>query len=109
MTRDQRPGQRGDERVATHVERIGLQRRQAVALGVLRAGVDNHGFDRAAVERTLPDDLEVLTALADVRGDRHDLRLRLLRAPPPAAPPPIPAFVPPASQPIATDVSSPPE
>ena len=38
---DQRAGQRRDQRVAVHVERVGLQRRQAVLLGELVARVDH--------------------------------------------------------------------
>ena len=38
---DHRPGQRGHERVATLVERVGRQRRRAVLGGVLLLGVDD--------------------------------------------------------------------
>ena len=50
---DERPGQRRHQRVAVHVERVGLQRRQAVLVGELVAGVDDLGLDGAAVEGAL--------------------------------------------------------
>ena len=89
---DQRPGQRADQRVAVHVERVGPQRGQAEVLGELVLGVDHDGLDRATVQSALADDLHVLPALADVDGDGHHL---------------LPVSS--ASQPMHTLVSSPPE
>ena len=78
---DQRPGQRGDQRVAVHVERVGPQRGQAEVLGELVLGVDHDGLDRAAVQGALTDDVHVLTALADVDGHRHHFLPGLLGHP----------------------------
>ena len=78
---DQRPGERGDQRVAVHVERLGLQGGQAVVLGELVAGVGDDGLDRTAGERPLADLLEVFAALADVHRDGDDLRPGLLGDP----------------------------
>jgi hypothetical protein len=78
---DERAAQRGDQRVAAHVERVGLQRGQAVLVGVLVAHVGDDGLDGAAVEGALADDLEVLAALADVGGHGDDLGAGLLRDP----------------------------
>ena len=52
-----------------------------------------YGLDRAAVERALADDVQVLAALADVDGDGDDLGAGLASA----------------IQPMATEVSRPPE
>ena len=70
---DQRPRQRGHQRVAAHVEGVRLQRGQAEVVGVLVAHVGDDGLDGAAVERALADDLEVLAALADVGRDGDHL------------------------------------
>ena len=78
---DQRPGQRGDQRVAVHVEGVGLQRREAELVGVLVAHVGDDRLDRAAVERALADDVHVLAALADVAGDGDHLGAGLLGDP----------------------------
>ena len=75
---DQRPGQRGHQRVAVHVEGVGAQRRQAEVGGELLAGVDHLGLDGAAVQGPLADDVHVLAALADVDGDRDHLGAGLL-------------------------------
>ena len=48
------------------VEAVGLERRHAVLVGELVAGVGDVGLDGAAVQGALADDLEVLPALADV-------------------------------------------
>ena len=73
------PGQRRDQRVAVHVERVGLQRGQAVLVGELVAGVDDLGLDGAAGQGALADDLEVLAALADVDRARRSPRRRSAR------------------------------
>ena len=78
---DQRPGQRADQRVAVHVERVGPQRRQAEVLGELVPGVDHDGLHRTAVQGPLADHVHVLTALADVHGDGHHLLPGLLGQP----------------------------
>ncbi len=63
MLGDQRPADRRHQRVAIHVESVGQDGRQAVTLGEFVAGVDDDGFDGAAVQRPLTHDLHVLTAL----------------------------------------------
>ena len=78
---DQRAADRRHQRVAVHVERVGLDGRQAVLVGELVAGVDDDGLDRAAVQRALADDLHVLAALAEVDGDGDDLAAGLLADP----------------------------
>src|SRR5690606_39982925 len=49
--------------------------------GELVTGVGDVGLDGTAVEGALPDDVEVLPALADVDGDGDDLRTGLLPDP----------------------------
>ena len=71
MLDDQRPAQRGDQRIAIHVEGIGLDGGQAVLVGELVAGVDHHRFDGTAVHGPLPDQLHILAALSEVDSDRH--------------------------------------
>ena len=78
---DQRAADRRHQRVAVHVERVGLDGRQAVLVGELVAGIDHHRFDRTAVHGTLPHDLHVLAALAEVDGDGDDLAAGLLADP----------------------------
>ncbi len=78
---DQRPAQRRHQRVAVHVERVGLDGGQAVLVGELVARVDHDGLDGTAVERALPHDLHVLAALTEVDGDRDDLAAGLLADP----------------------------
>ena len=65
---------------------------QAELVGELVLGVGDVGLDRAAVEGALADDVHVLAALADVDGDGDDLGAGLS-----------------AIQPMATEVSRPPE
>ena len=78
---DQRPADGRHQRVAVHVERIGLDRRQAVLVGELVAGVDDDGLDGPAVQGTLPDHLHVFAALAEVDGHGHHLTAGLLADP----------------------------
>ena len=78
---DRRPGEGGDQRVAVHVEGVGLDRREAVLVGELVLGVRDLGLDGTAGERALADDVQVLAALADVDGDGDDLGARLLGDP----------------------------
>ncbi len=81
MLDDQRARERGHERVAVHVERVGLQRRDAVLLGELRPGIGDVRLDGTARERALADDVEVLAVLADVHRDRDHLRAGCLGDP----------------------------
>ena len=76
---DRRPGQRRDQRIAIHVEGVGLERGQAVLVGELLLGVDDVGVHGATVEGPLADDVEVLTALADVDGAGDHLGAGLAR------------------------------
>ena len=78
---DGRPGEGGDQRVAVHVEGVGLDRREAVLVGELVLGVRDLGLDGTAGERALADDVQVLAALADVHRDGDDLGARLLGDP----------------------------
>ena len=65
--------------------------RQNSSANSSRASI-TYGLDGAAVQGALADHLHVLTALADVHGDGHDLR-------------PVSSVI----QPMHTEVSSPPE
>jgi hypothetical protein len=78
---DGRPGQRGDQRVAVHVEGVGLDRGEAVLLGELVPGVRDLRLDGAAGECPLADDVQVLAVLADVHRDGDDLGAGLLGDP----------------------------
>ena len=69
------------ERVGALVQGVGLERRHAVLGGELVAGVRHVGLNGTAVEGSLTDDLQVLTTLADVDGDRDDLSSGLLADP----------------------------
>ena len=81
-----------DQRVAVHVQRIGLQSRQAVVVCELVAHVGHLGLDSAARQRSLADDVEVLPILPDVNGQGDHLGAGLLAC----------------THPIPTDVSRPP-
>ena len=70
---DQRPGQRGDQRVLVHVESIGPQRPDAERLGEIRARVDHLGLDRTAGQGPLANRLQVLAALPHVDRDGDHL------------------------------------
>src|SRR5699024_6890305 len=70
---DQRTRDRGHQRVLLHVHAVGLDGGQAVLLGELILGIDDDGFDRTAVERTLADGLHVLATLTEVEGDGDNL------------------------------------
>ena len=52
---DDRPGQRRDERVAVEVERVGLERRQAVVVGELVLEVEHERLHRTAGQCSLAD------------------------------------------------------
>src|SRR5699024_1247188 len=70
---DHRAGDRRDVRVGVHVQRVGLERRHAVLLGELVAGVGDVGLDGAAVQGALADHLEILSALAAVHRAGDDI------------------------------------
>ena len=78
---DQRPAQCRHQRVAVHVEGIGLDGRQAVLVRELVAGVDDDGLDGTAVDGTLAHHLHILAALSEVDGDSHHLTAGLLADP----------------------------
>ncbi len=78
---DRRAGERRDQRVLALVEGVGLDRRQAVLVRELLAGVGHLGLDGAAVQRPLADGVQVLAALADVDRDGDDLGAGLLGDP----------------------------
>ena len=71
--RDQRPAERGEQRVAAAVERVRLDRGQHVLLGELLARVHDEAVDRAEVHRLALDDLVVLARLAQVERERDHL------------------------------------
>ncbi len=73
MLGNHRSRERRHERVALEIARVGAQRRQAVLVGELALEVEYLGLDRAAVQRSLPNDVEILAALPDVGRDRDDL------------------------------------
>src|SRR5690606_36668434 len=75
---DQRPGQRRQQRVAVHVEGVGLHGGDAEVRGELLPGVHDDGLGRAARGGPLADGIAVLAALADVDGYRDDLPAGLL-------------------------------
>lgn len=75
------PREGGHQRVAVHVEGVGLDRREAVLVGELVLGVGDLGLDRAAGQCPLADDVQVLAALADVHGHGDDLGAGLLGDP----------------------------
>ena len=81
MLDDQRPADRRDQWVTVHIERVVQNGGQAVALGELVAGVNDHGLHGAAVQRPLAYHLHVLAALAEVNCHRHDLAAGLLADP----------------------------
>lgn len=78
---DDRARQRRDERVPVEVQGVRAQRGHAVLRRELVARVGDVRLDGAAVQGTLPDDLEVLPALADVDRDGDDLGARGLGDP----------------------------
>ena len=81
MLGDQRTTDRRHQRIAVHVEGIGLDGWQAVLVGEFVAGVDDDGFDRTAVERALTHHVHVFTALPEVDRDGDDLLTGLLADP----------------------------
>ena len=71
--RDQRPAERGEQRVGAAVERVGLDRRRDVLARELLARVDEVALDRADPARLALDHREVLARLAEIDRQRHDL------------------------------------
>src|SRR5690606_18378848 len=78
---DQRAADGRHQRVAVHVQGVGLDGGQAVLVGELVLGVDDDRLDGPAVEGTLTHDLHVLAALSEVDGDGDDLLAGLLADP----------------------------
>ena len=78
---DQRPAERGEERVAAAVERVRLDRRQHVVLGELLARVDHDAVERAQLDRLALHVVEVLAGLAEVDRERHHLGVVLVLDP----------------------------
>ena len=71
--RDQRPPERGEQRIARAVDRVRLDRREHVLAGELLAGVDDVALERAELMRLAADHLVVLAGLAEVDRQRDDL------------------------------------
>ncbi len=78
---DQRPPERGEQRVAVAVVGVRLDRRQHVLARELVARVDDVAVERAEPQRLALDDLVVLPRLAEVDGERDDLGLVLVLDP----------------------------
>ena len=91
MLRDQRPAERGRQRIAILVKRAGLQRRKDVLLRELVAHVEDVRADRADRKRALAD-VGQLASLPEI--ERHGDHLGAICS---------------ASHAIAIEVSSPPE
>ena len=72
---DQRPAERGEERVAVAVDGVGLDRRREELGGEALAGVDDVALDGAELPRLLLDHPVVLAGLAEVDGEADDLGL----------------------------------
>ena len=79
--RDQRPAERGEERVAVAVVGVRLDRREDVLLRELVARVDHVRLDRAEPRRLALDHVVVLARLAEVDRQRDDLGLVLVLDP----------------------------
>ena len=78
---DERAAERGEERVAAAVQRVGLDRRQHEVAGELLARVDRVAVDGADLARLALDGVVVLAGLAEVDGQRDDLGLVLVGDP----------------------------
>ena len=78
--RDQRPGERGGQRVGALVERVGLEVRPDEVGHEALAGIDDVGARRAGRHRPLLDAL-AQRAAAEVDGERDDLGVVLLLEP----------------------------
>ena len=80
LARDQRPAERGGERIAVLVERAGLQRGQDVLARELLAHVEDVRADRAHRERALAD-VGQLAPLPEIERHRDHLGVVLLGQP----------------------------
>ena len=79
--RDQRPAERGEQRVAEAVDRVRLDRRKHVVARELLAGVHDAAVDRTELERLAADHVVILTGLAEVDGQRDHLGVVLVLDP----------------------------
>ena len=73
MLGNKRTGNGRYQRVLLHVHAIRLNGGHAVLLRKLIFGVDNDGFHRTAIERTLAYGLHILAALTQVEGNGNDI------------------------------------
>ena len=80
LLRNQRACERGGERIAILVERVGLQRRNNVLARELVPAVEHVRSRRSERERALPQ-IGELAPLPQVHGDRDDLGAVSLREP----------------------------
>ena len=78
--RDERPGERGGQRVGALVQRVGLEVRPDEVGHEALAGIDDVGARRAGRHRPLLDAL-AQRAAAEVDGERDDLDAVLLLEP----------------------------
>ena len=78
---DQRPAERGEERIAVAVVGVGLDGRQHVVAGELLARVDDVAVQCPEPQRLAAHDLVVLARLAEVDGQRDHLGVVLVLDP----------------------------
>ncbi len=71
--RDQRAAERREQRVAAAVQRVRLDRGQHVVARELLLRVHDEAVERAQAQRLVAHDVEVLSGLAEVHRQRHDL------------------------------------
>ena len=74
--RDQRPAERGEQRIAAAVERVRLDRRQHVVARELLLARRPPGVERAEPQRLVAHDVEVLARLARGRPSARRSRPR---------------------------------
>jgi hypothetical protein len=79
--RDQRPPERGEQRISVPVVGVGANGREDELAGELLARVDHVAVERAEPQRLAPHDLVVLARLPEVHRERDDLRLVLVLDP----------------------------
>ena len=79
--RDQRPSERGEERIAAAVEGIGLDRGQHVVAREFFTGIHHVALEGAEVERLAAHHVEVLAGLTQVHRERDHLGLVLVLDP----------------------------
>ena len=70
---DQRPPERGEQRIAKAVDGVGLDRRRHVLMRELLPRINDEGFNCAQLPGLALDDLIILTGLPKVDGQRHHL------------------------------------